>query len=153
MIASSRRSFLMAGAPLLLLPFASPARAQVDPSILGTINWDQLQWLQDPIDQGSWYAVVSGDLAGPGPYVIVNKIVAGNFNRPHSHPTSRQIYVIRGTWWVGQGMVVDPARAVPKAAGSFVQHPALDIHWDGTRGEEVMLLIGGIGPAVTNYVG
>lgn len=153
MITKSRRSFLMLGAPLLLMPFVGPARAQVDPSILGGINWDQLQWLQDPVDQGSWYAVISGDPSEAAPFVIVNKIVANNFNRPHTHPVGRQIYVIRGTWWVGQGQVVDPARAVPKSAGNFVDHPSGLVHWDGAKDEEVVLLIGGQGPVITNYVG
>ena len=153
MIAKSRRNFLMLGAPLLLMPFATPAQAQVDPSILGSINWSLLQWQQDPYDQGSWYAIISGDPSAPGPFVIVNKITPNNFNRPHTHPVGRQIYVVRGTWWVGQGTIVDPARATPRSGGSFVDHPSGLVHWDGARDEEVVLLIGGQGPVITNYVG
>lgn len=139
-------------APLLMLMLAAPAAAQVDPSIIPNLNWDQMQWFKDTVNPGSWYTIISGDPAGSGPYVIINKVEKGNFNRPHSHPRERKIYVIKGTWWVGTGNVVDPARSQPMGPGETIPHYANAVHWDGAKDEDVLLMIGGQGPAVANFV-
>ena len=106
MITSFGRRALFLAAPLLLLILASPVQAQnrPDPSVLNSINWSQLPWLQDTrsTNPGSWSALLSGNLA-TGPWVIVNKVMAGKFNAPHSHGYDRYIYVIKGTWTVGTG--------------------------------------------------
>jgi ChrR-like protein with cupin domain len=136
-------------AALLSMPvLATPALAQLDISILSTLKYDQLQWLEDPANPGSWYTVLSGNPSASGPYVILNKMLKNSFTQPHSHPLDRQIYVVNGTWWVGTGTVLDPAAAVATQKGSTVTHLANQVHWDGAKDEEVLLLIGGEGPAV-----
>jgi quercetin dioxygenase-like cupin family protein len=82
--------------------------------------------------------------------VIINKMVKGTFNRPHSHPRDRTIYVVDGTWWVGRGPVQNVDTAVATPAGTYVKHVADQIHWDGAKDEDVVLLIGGQGPAADN---
>jgi hypothetical protein len=148
---SCRRQAQYLAAVLFLLLVPGTAHAQLDPSILNTLKWDELQWFQDSVNPGSWYAVVSGDPLRPGPYVIVNKVLKGNFNRPHFHPYQRQIYVVSGTWWVGSGLVVSPSIAVSRPQGSYVSNAANEVHWDGARDEDVVLLIAGQGPAIDNF--
>ena len=111
--------------------------------MLKSVNWDQLQWLQDtrPTNPGSWYTVLSGNLA-TGPWVIINKVAAGSFDWPHYHAGDRYIYVIKGTWWVGTG--ADSAALPP---GSYVKQSANQVHWDGAKDEDVLLLVSGDGPA------
>ncbi len=75
--------------------------------------------------------------------------VAGNhFSKPHFHPHDRFITVISGTWWVGTGPNWDPGNAsVPMPAGSFVTHYGKQVHWDGAKDVDAVLLIVGEGPA------
>jgi quercetin dioxygenase-like cupin family protein len=76
----------------------------------------------------------------------------GNFNRPHFHPYDREIYVVSGTWWVGTGTNQDPAISVAMRPGTYVKHLANQVHWDGTKDEDVLLMIGGEGPEIEYFV-
>lgn len=145
------RATLFAVLLALLLPVTA-ARAELDTSILNNLDYDKLNWVQDETDPGSWYVILSGDPAGNGPYVILNKVLQGNFNRPHFHANTRDIYVVDGTWLVGDGTTVNPNDADAKAEGTHVTHSANVIHWDGAKDGDVLLLIGGTGPATTEFV-
>ena len=146
-----RRAFFFA-AQLLTLVLTTPVQAQLDPSILSSLNYNQMQWIEDKVNPGSWYTILSGDPSRSGPYVILNKVLKGNFNRPHSHPHDRQIYVVSGTWWVGTGTNQNPANSVATLPGSNVNHVANQVHWDGAKDEDVLLMVGGEGPAVDDFV-
>ena len=111
---------------------------------------EQIPW--GPVNAaGAQSAVVVGDPAKPGFYMVYNKWTKGNhFSRPHFHPNDRYIVVLQGTWWVGSGPTFDPAnRTVPMPAGSFVTHYAKQVHWDGAKDEDAVLLIMGEGPATS----
>jgi quercetin dioxygenase-like cupin family protein len=82
-----------------------------------------------------------------GLYIQLVKWLPGNMSRPHFHPNDRFITVLKGTWWVGTGTKYDPASTVPMPAGSFVTHFGKQVHYDGAKGEETVLLIVGDGPA------
>jgi hypothetical protein len=76
------------------------------------------------------------------------KWLSGNhFGRPHFHPHVRFITVLKGTWWVGSGNEFDTNATVPMPAGSFVTHYGQQIHFDGAKDEDAVLLIVGEGPA------
>lgn len=138
--------------PLAMLMLALPARAELDTSIVDDLNYEELQWLEDTTNPGSWYAILSGDPSEPGPYVVLNKVLKGNFTRPHVHPRPRDVYVVQGTWWVGTGTTLDPDDSVAKPEGSQLTNNANEVHWDGAKDEDVLLLIGGEGPAETDFV-
>jgi hypothetical protein len=108
---------------------------------------EQIPWT--PVDsRGAQNAVVVGDPAKPGFYAIYTKWTKGNhFSRPHFHPNDRYIVVLQGTWWVGSGPKFDPANATAMPAGSFVTHFGKQVHWDGAKDEDAVLLIMGEGPA------
>jgi hypothetical protein len=110
---------------------------------------DQIQW--SPADErGVQNAVVVGDPSKPGLYMVFTKWLAGNhFSRPHFHPNDRFITVIKGTWWVGTGTKYDPNNTVPMPAGSFVTHFGKQVHYDGAKDEDAVLLIVGEGPATS----
>jgi quercetin dioxygenase-like cupin family protein len=66
---------------------------------------------------------------------------------PHWHPNARYVTVLQGTWFAGTGDTFDAARAVPLKPGSFMMHPAKATHWDGSAGNETVIVqIIGIGP-------
>ena len=110
---------------------------------------DQIPW--GPVNAaGAQSAVVVGDPAKPGFYMVYNKWTKGNhFSRPHFHPNDRYIVVLQGTWWVGSGPKFDPANTTAMPAGSFVTHFAKQVHWDGAKDEDAVLLIMGEGPATS----
>ncbi|MGB9321865.1 MAG: cupin domain-containing protein, partial [Pseudolabrys sp.] len=92
--------------------------------------------------------VMVGDPSKPGLYAVLTKWLPGNMSRPHFHPNDRFITVISGTWWVGTGPNFDPANgSVPMPAGSFVTHYGKQVHWDGAKDVDAVLLIVGNGPA------
>jgi quercetin dioxygenase-like cupin family protein len=113
---------------------------------------DQIKWTDPLGTSGAKNAVVMGDPTKPGLYAVMVKWLPGNFSRPHFHPNDRFITVLKGTWWVGTGTKFDISQTVPMPAGSFVTHFGKQIHWDGAKDEEAVLLIVGEGPATTTRV-
>jgi hypothetical protein len=114
---------------------------------------DQIPW--GPVNAaGAQSAVVVGDPSKPGFYMVYNKWTKGShFSRPHFHPNDRYIVVLKGTWWVGSGPKFDPENGtVPMPAGSFVTHYGKQVHWDGAKDEDAVLLIMGEGPATSTQV-
>ena len=124
--------------------------AELNPAALIYKLPDQIPW--SPVDpRGAQSAVVVGDPNKQGFYMVYNKWTKGNhFSRPHFHPNDRYIVVLQGTWWVGTGPDFDPAKTVPMPAGSFVTHFGKEVHWDGAKDEDAVLLIMGEGPATAN---
>jgi quercetin dioxygenase-like cupin family protein len=128
--------------------------AELNPAAVTYLLPDQIKW-NDPLGtSGAKNATLVGDPSKPGLYVVMVKWLPGNFSRPHFHPNDRFITVLKGTWWVGTGNKFDPATTVPMPmpAGSFVTHYGKQVHWDGAKDEEAVLLITGEGPATTTRV-
>jgi hypothetical protein len=124
--------------------------AELNPAAVTYKLPDQIPW--GPVNPaGAQQAVVLGDPTKPGFYMVYTKWTKGNhFSKPHFHPNDRYIVVLQGTWWVGSGPNFDPANGtVPMPAGSFVTHYAKQVHWDGAKDEDAVLLIMGEGPATT----
>ena len=128
-----------------------PARSvELDPKAVIFKLPDQIEWKGTG---GNRSAVLAGDPTKPGLYVVINKWLAGNnFSRPHFHPNDRFITVLKGTWWVGSGNKFDPANTVPMREGTFVTHFGKQVHWDGAKDEDAILLIVGEGPATNTRV-
>ncbi len=127
--------------------------AELNPAAVVYKLPDQIPW--GPVNAaGAQSAVVVGDPAKPGFYMVYNKWTKGNhFSRPHFHPNDRYIVVLQGTWWVGSGPKFDPDKGtVPMPAGSFVTHYGKQVHWDGAKDEDTVLLIMGEGPATATQV-
>jgi hypothetical protein len=110
---------------------------------------DQIDWKQPPgPDRGVRTATMTGDPSKEGLYVVLVKWLAGNhMSHPHFHPNDRFITVIKGTWWVGTGTKFDPEATVPMPAGTFVVHYGKQVHYDGAKTEDAVLMIVGEGPA------
>ena len=109
---------------------------------------DQIKW--GPVTPaGNQQVVLFGDPNKPGQYGVLLRWLAGNhFSKPHFHPHDRFITVISGTWWVGTGPHWEPGNAsVPMPAGSFVTHFGQQVHWDGAKDVDAVILIVGEGPA------
>ena len=144
-----QRSLL--AAPLLVLGLGMPGDAvELNPAALIYKLPDQLKWRDPtgaaPVNQ----AILQGDpTKAGGIYVVLNRFKPGAFSRPHFHPNDRFITVLKGTWWVGTGTKFDPNSTVPMPAGTFVTHFGKQVHYDGAKDEETVLLITGEGPATS----
>ncbi len=149
--AESMKLTSTAFATLLMLSAAAgmAAAAELNPAAVAYKLPDQIPW--GPVNAaGAQSAAVVGDPAKPGFYMVYIKWTKGNhFSRPHFHPNDRFIVVLQGTWWVGTGPKFDPANTTPMPAGSFVTHFAKQVHWDGAKDEDTILLITGEGPATS----
>ncbi|MEA2949072.1 MAG: hypothetical protein QOI40_4402, partial [Alphaproteobacteria bacterium] len=137
-------------APLLALGSTMAAdAAELNPAAVAYQLPDQIKW-NPPNAGGSQNAVMVGDPAKPGLYVVLNKWLKGDhFSRPHSHPNDRFITVLGGTWWVGSGTTFDPDNSVAMPAGTYVTHFGKQVHWDGAKTEDASLLIFGEGPGTS----
>ena len=98
---------------------------------------------------GPEIAVLAGDPAKPGFYLLRAKFRPGVFSSPHYHSSDRHVTVIQGTWYTGTDESFDKDKTVALGPGSYMMHPAGAIHFDGAKDDEVIVEIKGIGPATT----
>ena len=151
---ASNRSWRYLMMPLAVTGTLSvSSAAELNPAAVTYKLPDQIPW--SPVDaRGAQNAVVVGDPSKPGFYMVYTKWTKGNhFSRPHFHPNDRYIVVLKGTWWVGSGPKFDPDHGtVAMPAGSFVTHFGKQVHWDGAKDEDAVLLIMGEGPATATEV-
>ena len=121
-----------------------------DPKVMSFLKLDDVKWTADPKHPGLYSHTLMGDPSKPGgQYILLAKWEPGHMSRPHYHLHNRYITVIKGTWWVGWGRHYDPKSTYPMPPGSFVTHFAMQTHYDGAKGEPVILLMSGEGPADT----
>ena len=134
------------------VPITDGKLTGIDPKAVTYNLPDQYKWRDPTGAAGTNQVVLAGDPTKPGPYVTLNRFKPGNFSKPHFHPNDRFISVLKGTWWVATGNKVDKDNMVPMPAGSFVTHFAKQVHWDGAKDEDAVLLIMGEGPATSTLV-
>ena len=112
-----------------------------------------VHWQDVPDGHGAQQAVLLGNPDKPGLYVIRAKFPPYVMDHPHRHPNARYVTVLEGTWYTGTGDHFDLKRAVPLKPGSVMMHPAKASHWDGSAGNEtVVVQIMGEGPADSTLV-
>ena len=130
---------------------AAPALAQSPVDDFSVVDAATLQWTPIPDALGAAAALVHGNPAQPGTYVIRVRFPAGVMDRPHVHSSDRHVTVIEGTWYAGTGEHFDPASAVLLQPGDYMFHPAGGVHWDGAGGDEsAVVQIIGQGPVTTS---
>jgi quercetin dioxygenase-like cupin family protein len=133
--------------PVAGLLVSSPIVADPPADAMRIVRTEDVHWQPDPLTPGIESAVIAGDPRVAGePYVIRVRFAPGTFSPPHFHPEARYVVVLKGTWWVGAGPKWDREATTPLPAGSFVVHHAGHVHYDGAKGEEVIVQITGIGP-------
>jgi hypothetical protein len=139
------RCFTMAA--VAVVAFTSTSAADLNPAAVSIQLPKDIQWKEG--GGGAAQAVIYGDPAKPGLYVVLTKWHPNHMSRPHFHPNDRVINVLSGTWWVGTGPKYQPESTTPVTAGSVVTHFGKQIHYDGAKDEETVLEIVGIGPATS----
>ena len=146
-----RRLWIAGSAASMFALFGLVNAAEPDPKALAYTLPAYLKG--NPSASGNSTAVLYGDPAKPGLYIVLTKWSPGKMSMPHMHPNDRFITVISGTWWVGTGPTYDPASTKAIPAGSFVTHFANQLHYDGAKDGECLLQIVGMGPANSTPAG
>ena len=126
--------------------------AGIDPAAVQFQTPAEIKWVRNAAGTNE-SAILFGDPAKPGPYVMRLRWLPGNMSRPHFHPNDRFFVVVSGTWWMGTGEKFDPDSTVPAPAGSYVIHHAGQIHYDGAKAEECVIQVWGMGPATSTPAG
>lgn len=113
---------------------------------------DKIQWGPGPpaLPPGAQAAVLDGDPAKTGLFVIRVKFPDGYRVPPHWHPTDEHVVVIAGTLMAGMGAKTDDAAMQTLVAGSYVKMPRKMNHYVRAKGETV-LQITGMGPFEVTY--
>jgi ketosteroid isomerase-like protein/quercetin dioxygenase-like cupin family protein len=111
------------------------------------ITWGDLKVTGFP--PGAKIAVIHGDPASSGDYVVRLQFPAGYKFPVHWHPKAEHVTVLSGTLLLGMGGTRNEAAVKAYQAGDFLYVPARKPHFGGAKGPTVIQLHG-IGPFAIN---
>jgi len=137
--------FLLSCAALAAASLATPAWA--------VHGGDGAQWGEAPpmLPKGAKFAVLQGDPAKPGPFVIRLSTPAGYKIAAHSHSRDENVTVISGTFMLGLGDKFDAKALKPMKAGAFGSIPGKTNHFAMAKTAAVVQ-VHGEGPFDLTYV-
>jgi quercetin dioxygenase-like cupin family protein len=132
-------------AALVTGPAASGAGRQPNrPGGVVILRSDDVKWTDYPNRPGVKLAMIEGDLAKPGPFLMRVKFPAGYKLAPHTHPGIEHTTVLSGTLRLGYGTKDDgPSELLP--AGTVIVTPPNTPHFISAAAETVVQTHG-IGP-------
>jgi hypothetical protein len=135
---------------LSVVPAVVRAQAAAPSSQTSNVTIDRitdLKWRGPP--DGMQMAHLAGTPTDSGKaYAFAMKLRDGAWIPPHWHPEGMHILVLSGTLLFGTGDVLDKDAATVVPAGGHVDLGAKVHHYEGARGETVVLMTG-IGPLRT----
>lgn len=113
---------------------------------------DEFKWVDIPsLPPGAKLAVIEGPLNQAGPLTFRLKLPA-NYQIPaHWHPAIEHVTVISGTFNMGSGDKLDPAKTKALTAGSVAIMQPKANHFGWTK-DETIVQVHGIGPWGVTYV-
>jgi quercetin dioxygenase-like cupin family protein len=103
---------------------------------------------------GTQVAVLSGDPAKPGPFVVRIKFPA-HFSIPaHWHPADEHVVVTSGSITFGMGDTLDRTASTNRTltTGGYAQMPATMHHFAFTGDQETTVVMFADGPLQINYI-
>jgi hypothetical protein len=117
------------------------------------VRGDAVTWGAAPpsLPPGAQAAVLLGNPAKEGPFVLRLKFPSGFVVPPHRHSKDEFVTVISGAFAVTSGEKVDRASLQPLPPASFVHLPAGMAHYAWAEAESVVQ-INGVGPFDVIYV-
>lgn len=134
----------------LVMSAAAAAQAHEPPA---SIEPGSIEWAPAPpvLPQGAQIAVLSGDPAAEGQFVLRLMLPSGYEVPAHTHSGDELITVISGEFNVGHGDVLDRDATMALPVGGFVEMPAGHPHFAWTDSETVVQ-IHGPGPFDIQYL-
>lgn len=140
----------------ILILFALVAAAQAPsaaPAQVMIVTPDKINWKPAPagLPAGAQVAVLTGDPASDGFFVLRLKMPDGYKIPPHWHPVTENTTVLSGEMLFGTGDVFDESKMQALPAGSMVSVPANQHHFAMAKGESI-IQTQGMGPFKRVYV-
>ena len=105
----------------------------------------------DSLPPGAELAVLHGNPAERGMFIIRLRFPAGYAVAPHSHPTTEYVTVISGNLGLGMGDTLDRSKAQSHGPGGYVEAPAGMNHYAFTD-QGATIQITAEGPFAVTYV-
>jgi len=112
---------------------------------------EAIQWELDR-PQGCKLTLPQGDWNTPGvPFTYAFFMPDGAWFPPHAHPSDARVVVIKGNLLLGQGSTMDTAAVRILGPGSTAFVPANLAHYEGSKGETI-IIGSAVHPWGTNFV-
>ena len=128
-------------------------RHQPGQSAFRSILPEQIEWRAfSAFPPEARLAVLVGDPAEAGPYVIRVKMPADGKLMPHRHPEDRLYTVMSGVFYIGLGTTFDPDKLNAYPPGSVVVLPGDTPHFHWARSGEYVTQVTAIGPLGLDYL-
>jgi quercetin dioxygenase-like cupin family protein len=147
-----RRVVLLLSVVIVAASSAGRAQAPAAPSHTGMLP-AEIKWGPAPpsLPPGAQAAVLAGDPAKEGVFVIRAKFPSGYKVPPHWHPTDEHVTVLSGSLQFGMGDKFDLASTRTLTAGSFVTAAKDMRHFVQAKGPTV-IQVTAMGPFTLTYV-
>jgi quercetin dioxygenase-like cupin family protein len=147
-----KRVVLLLSVVLIAASSAGRAQAPAPPPHAGMLP-AEIKWGPAPpaLPPGAQAAVLAGDPAKEGVFVIRVKLPSGYRVPPHWHPVDEHVTVLSGTLQLGMGDKFDLAATRALTAGSFVTAAKEMRHFVQAKGTTV-IQVTAMGPFQLTYV-
>jgi quercetin dioxygenase-like cupin family protein len=97
-------------------------------------------------------AVIAGNPAQPGPYVVRVKLPAGGKLMPHMHEEDRVYTVMSGVFYIGLGAEFDEQKLVAYPPGAVIVLPGGTHHFHWAKSGEYVTQVTATGPITLEYL-
>ena len=126
---------------------------QLDQAIFKPTLPEDIDWEPFPsFPPSARLAVVVGQPAEPGPYVIRVKVPSGVRLMPHRHPEDRVYTVMSGVFYIGLGEQFEEENLQAYPPGAVVVLPGGTRHFHWAKSGEYVTQVTAAGPISLEYV-
>ena len=117
------------------------------------VSADEITFQPGPgtLPAGAQVAVLDGNPAEEGPFILRLKFPAGYVIPPHTHPKVEHVTVISGEFRIGAGEEVDPSVVNVLKPGGFVMIPTGMAHFAMIE-EETVVQLSAMGPFGVTFI-
>lgn len=123
----------------------APGGPNVDPTARQAKKLEDMVWTRAA--DGSTFTNVYGDPGKAGIYVQFVRRPPNSWSTAHRHANDQFVWVMGGRMYIGTGSSVDKDKTVGMPKGSYIHDFANGTHYEGTKDEDLWLLVVGMGPA------
>jgi quercetin dioxygenase-like cupin family protein len=127
-------------------PPRAPGGPNVDPTARVAKRVEDMMWTKAA--DGSTFTNVFGEPGKAGLYVQFVRRPPNSWSTAHRHANDQFVWVMGGRMYIGTGSSVDKDKTVGMPKGSYIHDFANGTHYEGTRDEDLWLLVAGMGPGV-----
>lgn len=147
------RSTILLAAAVASAPAMLACNRYTTTHVTGIPDDSSVKWGPAPavFPAGAQLAVMQGNPAGSGPFIIRLRLPDGYVIAPHTHPTDEHVTVLSGTFRAAMGTTWDDKALGDFAPGSYANMAATMPHYAMAKGATVVQ-VHGMGPFVVNYV-